>query len=75
MEAIKEMMHGQDLPMNLWAQEARIVVYVQNHIPHRVLDNKTPKEAFSEEKPEANHLRIFGCPMYITYPKGEKDQV
>jgi hypothetical protein len=33
------------------------------------LGNKTPEEVFTEKKPEVNHLRIFGCPMYIHVPK------
>ena len=44
-------------------------MYVQNSSPHHVLGNKTPKEMFSGEKPEVNHLRIFGCPVYAHVPK------
>ena len=55
--------------MHLWAEAERTTVYVQNHTPHRVLDNKTPKEAFLGEKPEVNHLRIFGYSVYIHIPK------
>ena len=32
---------------------------------HRVLDKKTPKQVFSDKKPEVSHFRIFGCPVYI----------
>ena len=61
MEAAIEMLHDQDLPMHLWVEASRIVVYVQNRTPHRVLEKKTPEEAFSGKKPEVIHLRIFGC--------------
>ena len=50
-------------------------MYVQNRIPHRVLDNKTPKEVFSGEKPEVSHLRIFGCPVYIHIPKKKRTKL
>ena len=43
MEAVKAMIHDQDLPMHLWAEVARTVVYVKNISPHRVLGNKTPE--------------------------------
>jgi transposase InsO family protein len=33
MEAVKTMIHDQDLPMCLWAEAAKTVVYVQNHYP------------------------------------------
>jgi hypothetical protein len=52
MEAVKAMIHDQDLPMYLWEEAAMTVVYVQNKSPHRVLENKTPEEMFSGDKPE-----------------------
>ena len=61
--------------MHLWAEATRIEVYVQNCTPHRVLDNKTPEEAFLEEKPEVNNLRIFGCSMYIHIPKEKRTKL
>ena len=61
----KAMLHDQDLPMHLWAEAARTIVYVQNYTPYRVLKNKNLKEVFSGKKPEFSHLRIFGCPVYI----------
>ena len=61
MEATREMLHDQDIPMHLWAEATRTVVYVQNCTPHKVLEKKTPEEVFSSKKPEVNHLRIFGC--------------
>ena len=41
-EATKEMLHDQDLPMHLWEKDARKTMYVQNRALHRVLENKTP---------------------------------
>ena len=47
-------------------------MYVQNHTPRQVLEKKNPEEAFSGEKPEFNHLRIFGCLVYIHIPKEKR---
>jgi hypothetical protein len=69
MEAVKAMIHDQDLSMYLWEEATRIAVYVQNISPHKVLENKTPEELFSGEVLEVSHLRIFGCPVYIHIPK------
>ena len=69
MEATKEMLHDQDIPMHLWEEATRTTVYVQNHTPHQELDNKTLEEAFSGEKLEVIHLRIFGFLVYIHIPK------
>jgi hypothetical protein len=49
MEAVKAMIHDQDLPMHLWAEATKTTVYVQNRSPHRALGNKTPEEMFTEK--------------------------
>ena len=72
MEATREMLHDQDIPMHLWAEAAKIAMYVQNCTPHKVLENKTPEEVFSSRKPKFSHLRIFGCTVYIHIPKEKK---
>ena len=50
-------------------------MYVQNHPPHRVLENKTLEEAFSGEKLELIHRRIFGFPVYIHISKDKKTKL
>ena len=59
--------------MHLWAEAARTAVYVHNLTPHRVL--KTPEEVFSKKKPEVNHLKIFGCPVYMHIPKEKRTKL
>ena len=75
MEVEMEILHDQDLPMHLWIEAARTVVYVQNRTPHRVLENKTPEEAFSSKKPEVIHIRIFSCPVYIYISKEKRTKL
>ena len=67
MEAAKAMLHDQDLPMRIWAEAARTIVYVQNHTPHRVLENKTPEEVFFGKKPKVSHLRILVLQCTYTF--------
>ena len=61
--------------MHLSLKETRTTVYVQNHTPHQVFDNKTPEEDFSREKPEVNHLIIFGFLVYIHIPKEKRTKL
>ena len=75
MEATRAMVNDQDLPMHLWEEATRKVVYVQNDTPHKVLDNKKPEEVFSRKKPEVRHLKIFGCPVYIHIPKEKRTKL
>ena len=61
--------------MHLWVEAARTVVYVHNCTPYRVLENKTPKEAFSREKLEVSNLIIFGFLVYIHIPKEKRTKL
>jgi hypothetical protein len=63
------MMNDQNLSMFPWGKASMTAIYVHNRSPHRILKNMTPEEAFSEKKPNVEHLRIFGCPVYIHVPK------
>jgi hypothetical protein len=59
------MIHDQNLSMFLWVEACNATVYIQNWCPHRILEDKTPEEAFTTVKTEVSHLHIFGCPIYI----------
>ena len=75
MEDAREMLHDQDLPMHHWVEASIIAVYVQNHTPHRVLENKTPEEVFFRKKLEVIHLRIFSYPVYIHILKEKRTKL
>jgi hypothetical protein len=75
MEALKTMIHDQDLPMHLWAEAARTTIYVQNRLSHSALGFKTLEEMFSEKKPEVSHLKIFGCPVFVHIPKEKRTKL
>jgi hypothetical protein len=53
--------------MMLWVEACNTIIYVQNKSPHRILEVKTPEEAFSEMKPEIGHLMVFGCLVYTLH--------
>jgi transposase InsO family protein len=69
MEAVKTMIHDQYLHMHLWVEAVKTTVYVQNKIPHKVLENNTLEEIFSREKPKVNHFRIFVYHVFVHVPK------
>ena len=48
--AARAMLHDQGLPLHLWVKACSIVVYVQNRIPHHILQMKTPEEVFLREE-------------------------
>jgi len=74
-EASKALIHDQGVSMFLWAEVMSTAVYVQNRCPHRAVKGKTPEEAFTGEKPEVGHLRIFGCPVFIHVPRDKRSKL
>jgi len=75
LEAMKAMIHDQDLPMYLWGEACSTTVYVQNRSPRRILGDKTSEEVFTGEKPSVGHLRIFGCPVYFHVAKQKRSKL
>ena len=75
MEPVKYMIHDQDLPMCLWVEAAKTAVYVQNKLSHGMLGKKTLEEMFTSQKPEFNHLKIFGFPVYLHVPKEKRSKL
>jgi hypothetical protein len=74
MEAVKTMIHDQDLPMCLWAEAAMAAVYVQNRLSHSALGLKTPEEMFTGKKPEVSHLKNIWLSSVYSYTEREKKQ-
>jgi hypothetical protein len=74
MEALKTMIHDQDLPMHLWAEEAR-TIYVQNRLSHSALGFKNLEEMFIGKKPEVSHVKIFGCIVFVHIPKENRTKL
>ena len=72
MEAVKAMIHDQDLPMYLWEEATRTTIYVFPIVPFR---NKTLEEMFYREKPEVSNLKVFGCTFYIHIPKEKRSKL
>jgi hypothetical protein len=61
--------------MFLWGEEAMTSIYMQNKIPHRILKDMTPEEAFLGKKPNVENLRIFGCQVYSHIPKDKRNKL
>jgi hypothetical protein len=75
MEAVMTMIHDQDLPMHLWVEATRTILYVQNRLSHSALGFKTPEEMFTKKKPKVSHLKIFGCPVFVHIPKEKRTKL
>lgn len=43
-------------------------VYVLNRLPTRALTGVTPYVAWTNDKPDVSHIRVFGCLSYMRVP-------
>ena len=50
----------------------KCAIYVQNRCPHVKLDDQTPQEAWSGQKPTVSHLKVFGSVAYAHVPDQQR---
>ncbi|CAA0806487.1 cysteine-rich RLK (RECEPTOR-like protein kinase) 8 [Striga hermonthica] len=63
------------MPKEFWAEAVYTAVYLLNRCPTKVVQNKTPIEAWSGRKPSAQHLRVFGSICYVHIPKEKRQKL
>ena len=65
------------LPARFWGECILTATYIINKLPSKVIENKTPHELLYEEKPNYDHMRIFGCLVYYrsTETRGDKFEI
>lgn len=68
-EKARCMIFDANLDLNFWAEAVNTAVYLINISPTKALKDITPNEAWSGIKPNARHLRIFGCKAMAHIPK------
>ena len=52
MDMVRRMMNNSDLPLSLWSEALKIVVYILNRIPSKIV-SKTPFELWHGWKPSS----------------------
>ena len=68
MDNVRAMLHHANLPLNLWAEAVATVVYLRNLSPTSSFQGATPYERWHGAKPNVEHLRTFGCTVYVHVP-------
>src|SRR5450631_44093 len=70
-EKTKSMLHGANLPYELWAETWETARYLYAKGPIKALreENDTPEGILFGKKTKVHHLRVFGCIAYAQIPK------
>ena len=74
-EMARSMMNEKGLPKTFWAEATNTAVYILNRCPTKAVRNLTPMEAWSREKPDVSHLRIFGSIGYVLIPAEKRTKL
>ena len=61
-------MKSKNMPKEFWAEVVQCAIYIQNRCPHARLNEKTPQEVWSGQKPSVSHLKVFGSVEYAHVP-------
>ncbi|XP_052478791.1 uncharacterized protein LOC128034094 [Gossypium raimondii] len=64
LDMVRSMLKSKKMPKEFWAEVVQCAIYVQNRCPHAKLDDQTPQEAWSGQKPSVSHLKVFGSEAY-----------
>lgn len=71
-EMARSMLASGNLSKSLWGEAVRTAAHIRNRVPLARLNEKTPIEVWSGEKPDVSHLRIFGSRIYIDKTQRKK---
>ncbi|KAJ0566228.1 putative RNA-directed DNA polymerase [Helianthus annuus] len=75
MELSRSMMNAKELPNCYWAEAVACATYILNRTVTKTRPNITPYEAWNGNKPNVEHLKVFGCLAYVHIPKQRRDKL
>ena len=75
METVRAMLSDSRLPKTFWAEALATAAYLRNRSPTKALASMTPYETWTGERPQVQHLKVFGCDAYAHVPKDERDKL
>ena len=71
-EAARSMISHAGLSYSFWAEAIATATYLRNRMVTTALKcGKTPYQLWHGEKPNLNHIRVFGCAVYVHVPDSE----
>ena len=73
-EMAVSMMEQAGVDRNFWAEAISAACYISNRLPTKAT-GVTPYEKWYGEKPNVNHLRIWGCMGYVLKTGPEKEKL
>lgn len=73
-ERVRCMLIDSGVNVKFWAEASITAVYLINRMPCRSND-RSPEEIWTNEKPNLEHLRVFGCKAMTHVPKQKRTKL
>ena len=74
-EVIRSMLADSELPKRFWAKALSTATCLRSGSPTNAVQDRTPYEAWTGNKPNVSHLKIFGYGTYTHVPKDERGKL
>ena len=65
----RAMLMNAGLPKEFWCYAMQHAGYLSNLLPHKYLDGNTPNFSLTGKLFDYSHLRVFGCPAFVSLRK------
>ncbi|KAJ9561853.1 LOW QUALITY PROTEIN: hypothetical protein OSB04_007013 [Centaurea solstitialis] len=74
LETARALRFEANLPKVFWGECVLTAAYIINRLPSKVIRNKTPYEIIFQQRPDYEHMKVFGCLAYFrsNETKGDK---
>ena len=66
------MLADSELPKRFWAEALSTATDLCNRLPTNAVQDKTPYEPWTGNKPNVSHISIFGCDTYAHVAKDKR---
>src|ERR1044072_10026240 len=71
----RSMLRTKSLPKQYWGEAVTTAAYLLNRCPTKRMEGITPEEAWSGQKPDVKHFRIFGSMCYRHVPEARRSKL
>ncbi|HEX4706357.1 MAG TPA: reverse transcriptase domain-containing protein, partial [Candidatus Udaeobacter sp.] len=75
LDKVRTMLYDSSLPPSYWYHALEYAVLLHNISPTQALPDVTPAEAWSGNKPDVSHIRVFGSKAFVHIPDSQRDKL
>ena len=75
MNVVRSLLTRSGVPKTFWPKAVNWSIHILNRSPTLIVQNMTPEEAWSGQRPVVGHFRIFGCVAYAHIPNQRRTKL